>query len=99
MKNESTLIDKLDNRYFWDVNVSDINPVKSKRLIIERVFTLGDVKDIKLIIEYYGKQEVVAQLMKLPYLDAKTLNFASTLFNKPKNEFRCSTKMRSIENY
>ena len=91
MKERDNIINELKDHYFWDVDSSQINPEGSKRLVIERVFSLGDIKDIKAIINYYGTKEVAEQLASVTYLDPKTLNFASVLFNKPKSEFRCYT--------
>jgi len=89
MKSSSDISKELNDQYFWDVDVSNLDPEASKRLIIERIFTLGNVKDIRAIIAYYGRDEIVEELCKLNYLDPKTLNFVSKLFNKPKKEFRC----------
>jgi len=79
-------------QYFWDVDISDNGNHISKRLIIERVFIFGNLKEIKFLIDYYGKKEIVEELCNLNYLDPKTLNFASKLFNKPKKSFRCYTR-------
>lgn len=89
MKNSSDIFKELKDQYFWDVDVSKLEPEASKRLIIERIFTLGNVKDMREIIAYYGRDEIVEKLCKLNYLDPKTLNFVSKLFNKSKKEFRC----------
>jgi hypothetical protein len=96
MQNKSNFINELDNLYFWDVDISKIDPHESRRLIIERVFSLfGKVEDIRAIIDYYGAEEVAKQLAGLPYLDPKTLSFASVILDKPKEEFRCYTKKPS----
>lgn len=99
MENKNNIIDELNEHYFWDVDISKIDPDTSKRLIIERVFSIGDVEDIRTIISYYGETEVAEQLAGIAYLDAKTLNFASILFDKPKSEFRCSTPKPSTPKY
>lgn len=96
MENLSDISKELENQYFWDVDVSDLEPEASRRLIIERIFTLGNVRDIRAIIAYYGRNGVVEELCKLNYLDPKTLNFVSKLFNKPKKEFRCYIPDQSI---
>jgi len=62
---------------------------RNSRLIVERVFSLRTIDEIKAAIQYYGKNRIVNILENLVYLDPKTLNFVSLLFNKPKNEFRC----------
>ncbi len=81
--------------YFWDVDISNINADSSKRLIIKRVFSLGSIDEMKALISYYGDEIVIEQLCNCNYLDPKTLNFASKLFNIPKNEFRCYRRKRS----
>lgn len=78
----------LKRSYFWDI---DINPGKtvSTRLIVERIFSLGNLAEVALLIKYLGKKEVEQVLVNLNYLDPKTLNFASKFFNKPKKSFKC----------
>ena len=85
----------LNHNYFWDVEINNLHPEKSKRLIIERVFSLGSVKEIKMIINYYGKDQVIHTLKNINYLDPKTLNFVAKLFNIPLKEFKCCTRKSS----
>ncbi len=78
----------LKRSYFWDV---DITPGKtvSTRLVVERIFSLGTLDEVALLIKFFGKDEVEQVLINLNYLDPKTLNFASKFFNKPKKSFKC----------
>ena len=89
----------LNPQYFWDVDISDNGNHISKRLIIERVFIFGNLKEIRLLIEYYGKKDIIGELCKLSYLDPKTLNFVSKLFNKPKKSFKCYTRKQLMSRY
>jgi hypothetical protein len=82
----------LKPRYFWDVDINRLDVDRSKRLIIERVFVLGTAKEIMLVIQYYGTKEVVDVLKSLNYIDPKTLNFASKLFNISLQSFKCYTR-------
>jgi len=75
--------------YFWDVNISELDPLKSKRLIIERVLTLGNLEEVKLVMAAYGKPEVIHELCNLNYIDPKTLQFVSIIFGIPKKNFKC----------
>jgi hypothetical protein len=84
----------LKSQYFWDVDISDNGSHISRRLIIERVFSFGTLTEIKLLIDHYGKKEVIEEICNLNYLDPKTLNFVSKLFNKPKKSFKCYTRMQ-----
>jgi hypothetical protein len=88
-------IRQLNKVFFWDVDFNKLEKSKSKRLIIERVMSLGNLNDIKLIIAIYTKDEIKQTLCNLNYLDPKTLNFASLLFNIPKTKFKCYTKQLS----
>lgn len=76
-------------QYFWDVDISDNGNHISRRLIIERIFSFGTLTEIMSLIDYYGKKETLEELCKLNYLDPKTLNFISKIFNKPKKSFKC----------
>lgn len=83
------VLKKLDSAYFWDVDLSKLNAEKSKRLIIERVINLGNLDEIKYIREYWGDREITEIICNLNFLDPKTLNFASLLFDVPKEKFKC----------
>jgi hypothetical protein len=88
----------LRQAYFWDV---DITPGKtvSKRLIIERIFCLGTLTEIALVLQFYGKEEVEETLCNLNYIDPKTLNFLSKYFSIPKKDFKCYTRKQLMLQY
>ena len=89
MNAENPIITRLNPQYFWDVDPLTLDENSSARLIIERVFTLGEIHEMNLLISFYGREKVMDVLCKLPYLDPKTLNFVSRLFNIPLKSFRC----------
>ncbi len=99
MENQSDILKAFDPAYFWDVDVNKLDADKSKRLIIERVFSLGQIKEISVLIKLYGEKQITDTLSNLNYLDPKTLNFASKLFNTPKEKFKCFTKAQSNRLY
>ena len=45
----------LRKELFWDVNINNLDMNLHKRLIIERVFSLGNLKEFRTIMEYYGR--------------------------------------------
>jgi len=94
MKNPENILNKLSPTYFWDVDYSNLDPIKSKRLIIERIINLGTVDEIFVIIKYYGEEEVKEEILSLNYLDPKTLNFFAFYFNIQKTSFKCYTRKR-----
>jgi hypothetical protein len=89
MNAENSIITRLNPRYFWDVDLSGLDENSSCRLIIERIFTLGEIDEMKQLINFYGRVKVIDVLCSLPYLDPKTLNFVSKLFHKSVKSFRC----------
>ena len=46
----------------------------------------GDVEEIE---RTNGKTEVISELCNLNYIDNKTLQFFSIIFNIPKKKFKC----------
>jgi len=90
------LVESLSSHLFWDVDIALLEKEKSKRLIIERVFALGNSQEIMQVINYYGKPTILNVLENLNYIDLKTLNFISKLFNTPVNKFKCYTRKQSI---
>jgi hypothetical protein len=89
MNAENSIITRLNKHYFWDIDPSGLDENSSCRLIIERVFTLGEIYEMNQVVDFYGRKKVVDILCHLPYLDSKTLNFISKLFHKPVKSFRC----------
>ena len=86
------LLDKLRKTYFWDIDPELLDEKKSRRIIIERVMNLGDLKEIQLVLNYYGKEEVKRTICNLNFIDPKTLNFLTLLFNVQKTDFKCYTR-------
>jgi len=90
------LVESLSSHLFWDIDFASLEPEKSKRLIIERVFSLGTSREILFITNYYGKSIVLSVLRDINYLDLKTMNFISKLFKVPIKTFKCYTRKQSI---
>ena len=43
---------------FWDTKPENIDPVKHKRYIIERVLEFGDDQEVKMIFKEYDKTDI-----------------------------------------
>ena len=87
----------ISKNLFWDVDIGKIDDIQNKRLIIERVFTMGDLQDVVAVIQFYGLKTVKHELMNAGYLDNKTLSWVSNFFNIPKSKFKCFTKKQSTQ--
>ncbi len=88
----------LRKNYFWDIDVNGGRPV-SRRLVVERVFNFGNLREVALVMKLYGRQEVEKILLDINYMDPKTFNFVSMFFKRPKNQFRCYTRRQSTAQY
>jgi hypothetical protein len=80
---------------FWDVNHAELNAQSSKTLIIERVLTRGNLNEFKQLIRFYNIQEFTQTVLKIGYMDGRTLNFISDYLNIPKQDFLCYRKKLS----
>ncbi|MFP4556418.1 MAG: DUF6922 domain-containing protein [Bacteroidales bacterium] len=95
MEKPKNIINKLRPQYFWDVDINLLEPIKSKRLLVERVLALGTSKEIKMLVKFLGKNEFVNIVKSLNYIDPKTVNFASFYFEIPLESFKCYTRKQS----
>ena len=86
---ESNILLKLSNYLFWDYDKNMLDPNIDKNLILERVFTRGTENDEKEVFNYYGKDIIKQAVLHIKYLDKKTLNYLSTIFNISKEDFEC----------
>jgi len=82
----------LSKTLFWDVNPENLDWEKSKRLIIERTFVRGGMKDITIVMNKYSKAALIEVLKTCRELDAVTHNFCSHYFNISKTEMYAPVK-------
>jgi len=99
MRNQLNISADFQKQLFWDFDLKGLDPDRSKRLIIERVFALGSLKEIRLVIDYYGKDIVLDVLRSLNYIDPKTLNFLSFFFNVSLESFVCYRRKQLIRQH
>lgn len=76
---------------FWDLDPANIDPEKNIRLILERVFTRGNIEEFRDIQAAYTKKEIKTTIVQIGSLDQKTLIFLSKNYNLPISDFKCYT--------
>lgn len=81
---------------FWDVDKGKLDPEGSRMLIIERVITRGNLQEFTELVNFYSRKELADAVVRIGYLDNRTLNFVSKYFNIPKKEFKCYIKKQSV---
>ncbi len=84
-------IPKLDNGLFWDTNAATIDWEKNARWVMARVLSRGNLPDFRELVRYYGLDRIKTELLQVRFLDKKTLSFVATIFQVPKEQFRCYT--------
>ena len=87
----------LRNTLFWDVNPDKLNAHSSIMLIVERVLSRGNMSEFKQLIRFYSLKDLSQTVIKIGYMDARTLNFISTYLNIPKQDFLCYKKKNEIK--
>jgi hypothetical protein len=80
---------------FWDCKKNTIDIDKEKSFVIERVVTRGKETDEIQLFHYYGAETIKNIVLQLNYLDKKTLNYLSVVFDVDIKEFKCYKKTLS----
>lgn len=88
LEDEGSVVN-LRRSLLWDVPIDNINLKKNKKLIIERVFTRGNISEFEQVVRFYGQTVIKSVLLDISQMDNKTLNFVSSTFNIPKSKFKC----------
>lgn len=78
------------HQFFWDTNVSQLNPNSHKKYIAERLLTLGNTDSWQWLGQNYERQELVDILKNSRQLSKKDSAFYSLIFKIPSKEMRCN---------
>ena len=90
---------KVSKNLFWDIDLQQFDEDKNKRIIIERVFSMGEISDVKTIIQFYGIENIKKEIVNAGFLDNKTIYWVSEFLNIPKTEFKCFAKKQSLQTH
>jgi len=74
---------------FWDVDLGSFEPVRHPRWLFKRVLEYGTLDDWWLIKDYFGLDNILAELKQVRSLEPRALNFIATLTHTPLKEFKC----------
>jgi hypothetical protein len=78
-----------NKRIFWDTDPEKLDNDRNANAIIERVFSRGDVEDIRYCRRYYGDNSCRTALIDAKDIVYDRLRLISVLFNIPIEDFRC----------
>ena len=80
---------------FWDVDPTLLDETKNRRLIIQRVLSLGTLSEFNQILNQYELSEIKEAIRQTGYLDPKTLEFVVGYFGLKREDLKCYTKKQS----
>jgi hypothetical protein len=84
---------------FWDIKRKGFDFDQNRLLMIERVCSRGLEKDWREMLRYYGRKTVKEEVVRIGWLDGRTLSFLSCVFDIPKERFKCYKNRQSRKNY
>lgn len=80
---------------FWDVDFEKIDYEKESIWVIGKVFNDGLWEDVMELFHFYGSKKIKEEIVQVPYLEKKVLNFWSSFFHIKENEFKCYVRKQS----
>jgi len=89
---KDNLLPHLRKSLFWDVNPDKLDPQKNARFIIGRVLDFGNLKEWKVIKEFYGLSKIKEVARKHIFSSARDVHFWSTILNIPLKDLKCTRK-------
>jgi hypothetical protein len=81
---------------FWDVKYESLDIEKDKTFIIGKVMNYGGLSDFKATIDYYGKEIIKKEVVKIAYFPKEILNFICFYFDLKKEDFVCYNRRQSM---
>ena len=79
-------------KYFWEVEPKIIDIRKKSLYVIERVLDWGNTKDIKWLMEFYGRDLLEEVVRKRRGLSRKSAVFWAEVLEVNKQEVACLQK-------
>ena len=90
-------IEDFSPNLFWDADPADLDFVRNRRYIVQRVLERGTVSDLGKMFRLYGMPGVVATAKTLRVLEPRALSFVACIADEPKENFRCYTQRQSFQ--
>ena len=96
-------ITKLSGSLFWDVprDKANIERIVNQNpdWMIQRAFEYGAMRDIRLVLSWYGNENAIRALCSAESLSKVTVGFACAFFDIKKTDFKCYNERGSNPNY
>jgi hypothetical protein len=80
-------------KYFWDVNFSELSKEKNFQFIIERILEYGDRKEIQWMKNNFSSEQIKEKILKSKNLSPKSANFCRFIYNLDKSKISFLKKL------
>ena len=79
-------------KYFWDINLDELDASKHPRYVIERLLEYGDFPELRWLFQNFGRENIVAVLKKSSCLSRRRASAWANYFDVPQAEIKCLNK-------
>jgi hypothetical protein len=86
---ENSFKTQLSQHLFWDIDKASYDVDKYPEWTVQRILEYGNLKDWKLIREYYGLEKIVAICKSLRTLSPEALSYICLISHTNKEDYRC----------
>jgi len=86
---------RLTPSLFWDVDVATFDIQKGRRLVLQRVLSMGTLQDLRMLKKLYSTSDIRKGVLEIRNWDPRVLNFISVWLDIPKDKFACCTSRHS----
>lgn len=82
-------IPKSLHKFFWDVDVSKLDPAKKPYFVISRLLDKGDIEAVKWVRSNFEEETIKDTFLTLKDFNEKTGRFWSLLLKIPESKIKC----------
>jgi len=89
---KSASLPGLFNRYFWDTDVSRLNPQDRPYYVIQRLLEIGNDEAVRWVRKNFSEEQIGETIQKRRGFSPKTARFWSSFLKIPPEEIVCLQK-------
>ena len=82
---------------FWDADPLEVDVVKHRKYVVQRVLERGTLDDMRHLFALYGFDNVVDVSKTLRSMEPKAFSFIVNLSGQPRESFRCYILRQSAQ--
>lgn len=79
-------------RFFWDINLDELDAAKHSRYVIERLLDYGDIPELRWLFRNFSREAIAAVLKSSSRLSTRRALAWASYFDIPRTEIKCLNK-------